>query len=207
MEQAVPGNTERMAAGAAEGAARMAGAEAITFMVLRQRPRADTIIGRATEQVIEDGDMVMAALAVQYEGYVATVEYPFVAGTASDGQKRFLNALFEAANVQTDYLKAGVAGEMVRAVREVFRRHGCRELRRLPAHARNRAGGSRVAVPGRKRRLPVRGGHVRELGHQPVRASRRVEPDRGGLRDPDRRVGVADAADPPAQRAGPVGRQ
>jgi len=72
--------------------------------------------------------MVMAALAVQYEGYVATVEYPFVIGRATDGQKRFLAALFEAANVQQGYLKSGViSGEMVRAVKAVFRKHGLEE--------------------------------------------------------------------------------
>ena len=121
---AVPGRTEREAAGAAEGAARAAGAEGITFMVFGSGKRADTIIGRATDKVIRSGDMVMAALAVQYEGYVATAEYPFVAGQATDGQKRFLGALFEAANVQLRYLKGGsVAGDMVRAVKAVFKKH------------------------------------------------------------------------------------
>jgi Xaa-Pro aminopeptidase len=61
---------------------------------------------------------------VQYEGYVATAEYPFVVGQATEGQKRFLGALFEAANVQLKYLKGGVvAGEMVRAVKAVFQKH------------------------------------------------------------------------------------
>ena len=124
LESAVPGNTELMAAGAAEGAARMAGAEDINFTVFGSGKRADTIIGRATEKVIEDGDMVMAAMAVQYQGYVSTVEFPFVAGKASDRQKRFLEALFEAANVQLGYLKDGViAKEMVQAVKNVFKRH------------------------------------------------------------------------------------
>jgi Xaa-Pro aminopeptidase len=124
MRHCLPGNTERLAAGAAEGAARMAGAEDINFMVFGSGPRTATIIGRATERVMQDGDMVMAALAVQYEGYVATVEFPFVVGRATDGQKRFLNALFEAANVQLGWLKDGViAGEMVRAVKAVFRKH------------------------------------------------------------------------------------
>jgi len=124
IETAVPGNTELMAAGAAEGAARMAGAEAITFMVLGSGGRVATIIGRPTEKVIKDGDMIMAAMAVQYQGYVATVEFPFVAGRVSDGQKRFLGALFEAANVQLSYIKNGViAKEMVRAVKDVFRKH------------------------------------------------------------------------------------
>ena len=124
IEFAVPGNTERQACGAAEGAARMAGAEAINFMILGSGARADTIIGRSTEKVICDGDMIMAALAVQYEGYVATAEFPFVAGKAKPGQKRFLAALFEAANIQLGYLCHGVVtGEMVRAVKKVFEKH------------------------------------------------------------------------------------
>jgi Xaa-Pro aminopeptidase len=124
LEFAVPGNTENMAAGAAEGAARMAGAEDINFTVFGSGKRAATIIGRAAGKVIEDGEMVMAAMAVQYQGYVATVEYPFVAGKATDGQKRFLNALFEAAEVQQQFLRDGViAGEMVKAVKAVFQKH------------------------------------------------------------------------------------
>lgn len=130
---AVPGNTELQAAGAAEGAARQAGAEDITFMVFGSGKRTDTIIGRATNKVILDGDMIMAAFAVQYEGYVATVEYPFVAGKASDAQKRFLEALFEAANVQLGYLRDGaIAGEMVRAVKEVFKRHNLEQFDLYP---------------------------------------------------------------------------
>jgi Xaa-Pro aminopeptidase len=125
MAAAEPGNTELTAAGAAEGAARMAGAESITFTVFGSGPRTGTIIGRPTERVIRDGDMIMGAFAVQFQGYIATAEYPFVAGTPSDEQKRFLAALFEAANVQLGYLKEGaVTGEMVRAVKAVFSRHG-----------------------------------------------------------------------------------
>ncbi len=124
IEAAVPGHTETMAAGAAEGTARIAGAEDINFTVFGSGPRTATIIGRATERVIQDGDMIMAAMAVQYQGYVATVEFPFVAGKASAGQKQFLAVLFEAANVQLGYLHHGAnAGEMVRAVRDVFRKH------------------------------------------------------------------------------------
>lgn len=128
LEYAVPGNSEIMAAGAAEGAARMAGAEAINFMVFGSGSRTATIIGRATEKIISDGEMIMAALAVQYQGYVATVEFPFVAGKASDEQKRFLGVLFEAANVQLRYLSEGTnSGEMVRAVKAVFKRRGLSE--------------------------------------------------------------------------------
>lgn len=125
IRQAVPGNTELMAAGAAEGAARQAGAEAIAFTVFGSGPRTDTVIGRPTNRIMQDGEMIMAAFAVQYEGYIATVEFPFVAGTATDAQRRFLDVLFEAANVQYAFLRDGaVAGEMVRAVQQVFRQHG-----------------------------------------------------------------------------------
>ncbi len=124
LEYAVDGNTETMAAGAAEGAARMAGAEDINFMVFGSGVRTNTVIGRATNKIMRNGEMLMAAMAVQYQGYVATVEYPFVIGNANDDQKRMLNVLFEAANVQQAYLKAGVvSGEMVRAVKAVFAKH------------------------------------------------------------------------------------
>ena len=124
MEACVPGNTERYAAGAGEGAARMAGAENINFTILASGPRTRTIIGRATNRVMRDGDMVMAALAVQHEGYVATAEYPFVVGKASERQKRFLRILLEAANEQLKYLRDGAtSGDMVRAVKGVFRKH------------------------------------------------------------------------------------
>jgi Xaa-Pro aminopeptidase len=124
MEVCEPGRTELEVAGAAEGAARMAGAEDINFMVLGSGPRTSTVIGRPTDRIIQDGDMVMASMAVQHEGYVTTAEFPFVAGDASAEQEDFQEALFEAANVQLEYLHDGViSGDMVRAVRDVFRRH------------------------------------------------------------------------------------
>jgi len=124
----IPGNTELQAAGAAEGAARSEGAEDINFTVFGSGKRSETIIGRATTKVIEDGDMIMAAMAVQYEGYVATVEFPFVAGNATSQQKSFLNVLFEAANVQQSFLKDGcISGEMVRAVKKVFKKHNMQQ--------------------------------------------------------------------------------
>lgn len=128
LQNAIPGNTELMASGAAEGAARQAGAEDITFVVFGSGKRTNTIIGRPTEKVIEDGDMIMAAFAVQYQGYVTTVEYPFVAGKISDDQRSLLGVLFEAANVQQSYLKDGIiAAEMVKAVKDVFRKHNMAE--------------------------------------------------------------------------------
>jgi Xaa-Pro aminopeptidase len=98
MAACVPGNTERQAAAVAEGAARAAGAEFVPFTVFGSGRRTDTIVGRAGEKVIEEGDMIMASLAVQYEGYIATVEMPFVAGTMTEAQYRFIDALIVAEN-------------------------------------------------------------------------------------------------------------
>ena len=133
LEYAVDGNPETMAAGAAEGAARMAGAEDINFMVFGSGIRTETVIGRATNKITRNGEMLMAAMAVQYQGYVSTVEYPFVIGKANDLQKRFLNVLFEAANVQQEFIKAGtVSGKMVRAVKDVFAKHNMTEFDLYP---------------------------------------------------------------------------
>lgn len=130
---AVPGNTELQATGAAEGAARCAGAEGIAFTVFGSGHRADTVIGRPTNKVIRDGDMLMASFAVQYQGYIATAEYPFVAGKATDDQMRFLGTLFEAANVQLKHLRGGaLCGEMVRAVKAVFEARGVKKYDLYP---------------------------------------------------------------------------
>jgi Xaa-Pro aminopeptidase len=125
LKHAVPGNTELFAAGAGEGAARQAGAESIIFHVFGSGARADTVIPRPTSKVIREGEMVISSLAVQYEGYVATAEFPFVAGRASRAQREFLEALFEAADVQYRYLKDGaISGEMVRETQQVFAKRG-----------------------------------------------------------------------------------
>ncbi|MHB9036623.1 MAG: M24 family metallopeptidase [Armatimonadota bacterium] len=124
MKTAIPGSTELEAAGAAEGATKMAGAEAISFMVFGSGARTNTIIGRPTNKVIEDGDMIMASLAVQYEGYVATVDFPFVAGDASAEQREFLKTLMEATQIAVDHMRPGrPMCELVKSVRDYFRRH------------------------------------------------------------------------------------
>jgi len=130
---AVPGSTELQAAGIAEGAARSGGAENIPFIVFGSGSRTNTIIGRPTNKVIRDGDMLMAGIAVQYQGYIATAEYPFVAGNANNEQKKFLSTLFQATNVQLKYLRAGaISGEMVRAVKAVFEAHGYKKYDLYP---------------------------------------------------------------------------
>ena len=181
MAACVPGNTELQAAAAGEAAARAAGAEQITFVVMGTGLRTNTIVGRPSTKIIEAGDMVMAAFAVMYEGYVTTVEWPFVAGAEpTPVQRRFIDALIRAEELALPYLKpGGPANEFVRTVRDHFRAQGLSRLRSLPLDARLRPGRGRVPLSRREqlRCLPAR--HDGQHRHQPVWPSRsRLQPPR-----------------------------
>jgi len=129
MQANIIGLTEVQACAIAEGKARQEGAEHIIFTVFGSGDRTATIVGRpSTTKVIEDGDMIMLALAVQYEGYVATCEAPFAVGNYSDETRRVIDTLIRASAAGLPYLKAGEPMKnFVRAVREHFRKAGLAE--------------------------------------------------------------------------------
>ena len=82
-------------------------------------------MGRPTDKVIEDGDMIMCALAVQYEGYVATCEMPFAVGNYSKETKKVIDVLVRALKAGIPYLKAGVPmKQFVQAVKNVYKEEG-----------------------------------------------------------------------------------
>ena len=128
MSSDIIGLTEIQAAGIIEGAARKEGAEHIIFNVMGSGERTNTIIGRPAYKVIEDGDMIMCALAVHYEGYVATCEVPFDVGNYSAETKRVLDVLIKASSAGIAHLRPGnPMNNFVKAVREVFRTEGLSE--------------------------------------------------------------------------------
>ncbi len=128
MEADLIGLTELQAAGIAEGAARNEGAEAVIFTVFGSGKRTDTIVGRPSGKIIEDGDMIMCALAIQYEGYVATCEAPFAVGNMSKETEYVIDVLIRAKEAGLPYLKAGVPmNKFVKAVRDFFREEGLSE--------------------------------------------------------------------------------
>jgi Xaa-Pro aminopeptidase len=122
----IVGLTEIQAAAIGEKAARDAGAEQVVFSIFCSGERTNTAVGRASGKVIREGEMLMSSLAVQYEGYIASDEWPFVAGNRPRPEQRDLIGHIiraEAAGLQG--LKAGrVAGEAVRQVRKYFQDHG-----------------------------------------------------------------------------------
>ena len=121
LKSAVAGVTELELAGVATGTAMRLGAEYVPFCLVSSGSRVDTIIGRATNKVIEDGDMVMAALAVQYEGYIASFNFPFVVGNMSPEQKQLIDWLIGAYECAVTNLKPGIIqGELPKAVSKYF---------------------------------------------------------------------------------------
>ena len=125
MEADIIGMSEVAACGIAEAAARREGAEYIIFTVFGSGDRTATIVGRPSRKIIEDGDMIMLALAVQYEGYVATCECPFAVGNYSNETKRVIDTLIRASAAGLPFLKPGEPMKrFVRAVRETFRAAG-----------------------------------------------------------------------------------
>ena len=92
MNSDIIGMTEVAACGIAEGKAREQGAEHVIFTVFGSGERTNTIVGRPScFKKIENGDMIMLALAIQYEGYVATCEAPFAVGDYSEQTRRVID--------------------------------------------------------------------------------------------------------------------
>lgn len=121
IESNLIGLSEIEAAAIIENAARKEGAEQIIFNVLGTGNRTETIIGRPSYKIIKDGDMIMCALAVQYEGYVATCEVPFAVGAYSSDTKHVIDVLIRASAAGIPELKAGnPMKNFVNAVKSVF---------------------------------------------------------------------------------------
>ncbi len=125
MQADIIGLTEIQACSIAESAARYEGAEHIIFTVFGSGERTNTIVGRPTDKIIEDGDMIMLSLAIQYQGYVATCEAPFCVGAASDQTKKVIDVLIRASAAGLPQLKPGnPMKNFVNAVRGFFKEEG-----------------------------------------------------------------------------------
>ncbi|MHB8277821.1 MAG: M24 family metallopeptidase [Candidatus Humimicrobiaceae bacterium] len=118
----IVGLTERQAAAIGEKAARDAGAEHIVFSVFASGERTNSVVGRPSEKIIERNDMILYALAIQYEGYIASDEWPYVAGGKPDKeQKDFIYHLIKAEDLGVKSIKSGVLqGEVVKNMRKYF---------------------------------------------------------------------------------------
>lgn len=125
MEMAEPGKTELELEAVAHYTAKKEGAESVPFCLVSSGERVNKIIGRATEKTIEDGDMVMVALAIQYQGYVATMNFPFIVGKKTQGQIDFIDTLVDGYYIAVSNLKGGSEQkQLVKKVKDFFSEKG-----------------------------------------------------------------------------------
>lgn len=126
LEADIVGMSETGVCGIAEQAARAAGAEAVVFTLCSSGDRTNYVVPRAsTSKKIEDGDMVSFGLAVMYEGYTATCQIPFGAGSCSEESRRVIDTLIRAWQKGLPELKPGnPMKNFVSAVRNCFREKG-----------------------------------------------------------------------------------
>jgi Xaa-Pro aminopeptidase len=134
LDSEIIGLTERQAAAIGEKAAYDVGAEQIVFSIFASGERTNTIVGRPSEKTIRKNDMIMYALAIQFEGYIATNEWPFVAGgKPSKDQNRLIYNLVKAEDIGVRNIKSGVTqGEIVRIIRKNFEDNGLKKYDLYP---------------------------------------------------------------------------
>ncbi|MBM3710071.1 MAG: aminopeptidase P family protein [Actinobacteria bacterium] len=120
------GLTEKQVAAIGEKAAFDSGAESIVFSIFCSGERTNTVVGRPSDKVINKNDMIMYALCIQYEGYIASNEWPFIAGGGgSKEQNDFIYHLVNAENLGVKNLKNGVRlGTIVKSIRKYFSDNG-----------------------------------------------------------------------------------
>jgi Xaa-Pro aminopeptidase len=120
------GLTEIQASAIGEKAARDAGAEHVVFSIFASGERTNTVVGRPSEKRIQKNDMIMYSLAVQYEGYIASDEWPFVANRKpSKEQEEFMFHLVKAEDIGVKNIRSGVRqGEVVKKIRNYFSENG-----------------------------------------------------------------------------------
>lgn len=119
-----PGIAELEVAATGEYVARKNGAEFIPFCNVSSGERTNTVIGRATAKKIKEGEIMSIAIAIQYNGYISSVQFPFtVGGKLSKDQKELIASLVEVEGIALKHLRNGVkANQFVKEVRNYFRR-------------------------------------------------------------------------------------
>lgn len=108
LENLKPGMRELELAAHADFVMKQRGAYGYGFdTIVCSGPRINTIIGRATNRVIQDGDMVMLGVSPRYEGYTSALGRAVVAGGANREQAAFLDHGIRAYELASAELIAG----------------------------------------------------------------------------------------------------
>lgn len=103
-----PGSTELEVAAHGDYVMKTSGAYNSGFdTIVCSGPRINTVIGRASNRRIEEGDLVMLGASPRVEGYTSAVGRMAVAGTPTDEQLEFLERGVHAFELSTEQLVAG----------------------------------------------------------------------------------------------------
>jgi Xaa-Pro aminopeptidase len=105
---------------------RRNGAEGFAFdTMVASGKRSNTVVGRATDKVIEKGDLVMLAVGAKYEGYASSIGRPVYIGSPDRDMKHFLSVGVNAANLSEEKIVSGGPASLVDTVaREYIRKEG-----------------------------------------------------------------------------------
>ncbi len=99
LEAVRPGLRELELAAEADHVMKQLGAYSYGFdTIVCAGPRINTIIGRSSNRLIGEGELVMLGVAPRYEGYTSALGRTVVAGTASQEQCEFLDRGIEGYN-------------------------------------------------------------------------------------------------------------
>ena len=80
--------------------------------VLASGSRAKTVMGRATDKVLEKGDFVLVGLSPRYNGYACPVARPLIVESGGTPEQRnILKVVLDAYSMAIDSLKPGIKGK------------------------------------------------------------------------------------------------
>jgi Xaa-Pro aminopeptidase len=109
-----PGLRELELAAEADRVMKQMGAYSYGFdAIICSGPRINTIIGRSSNRVIREGEMVMLGVSPRYEGYTSALGRTVVAGNASPEQREFLDRGIEAYDRAAKAFRVGNAARAV----------------------------------------------------------------------------------------------
>ncbi|MCL4377782.1 MAG: Xaa-Pro peptidase family protein [Actinobacteria bacterium] len=124
----VEGNTELMAAGAAEGRARALGADGFGYSTIvgSGKERAGMYVVRANERKLVSGESVMNGMSPRYNGYTSAIGCSLaVDGIYDELQKRYFSVALEGLFHTRDNLRVGMNGKEINSIpRNFFIRKG-----------------------------------------------------------------------------------
>lgn len=151
------GLTEKQASAIGVKAAFDEGAENVVFSIFCSGDRTNTVVGRPSDKIIKKNDMIMYALCIQHEGYIASDEWPYIAGGGgSKEQNDFIYHLVKSEDLGVRNLKKDVKlGTLVKLIRQYFSDNGLEKYDLYPPIHGNGLSEAESPYPDEKSQSPL----------------------------------------------------